>query len=189
MVQSVRGTDKPPSPSGKAGGTSRQEPPLVPWERKRAPGGAGRFIFLLRFSPSRFQQRGQGGEKGRRGIGSETQESDNYPEIFVTYPLTWKIFCSGSSPAGEERVRRREAEGELDLILPKAPGTPQPVSPQFQPLRWVLALPSPAHRGHSPAVGGKGARDKASEDGTPTQRGPAWAAFGDSGCTQDPWGR
>lgn len=100
--------------------------------KEEGSGGGWQIYFPAELSPSRFQQRGQGGEKGRRGIGSETQESDNYPEIFVTYPLTWKIFSSGSSPAGEERVRREGAVGELDLILPKAPGTPPVCAPQFQ---------------------------------------------------------
>lgn len=80
--------------------------------------------------------------------------------------------------------------GELDLILPKAPGTPRPVPPSSSSCHEsVLALPTPAHRGHSSAVGGKGARDEACEDGTPKQRRPAWAGFGDTSCTQGPWDR
>lgn len=53
-----------------------------------------------------------GGERGRRGRrGSEIQESDNYTEVFVTYPLTWKIFCSSDSSGGGEGSGRGEQWG------------------------------------------------------------------------------
>lgn len=68
MVQPVWGAeaDKAPNPPGRAGGTSRQEPPLAPWERKRASGGTGRFIFLLSFPQAGSSS---GAREGRRGDG------------------------------------------------------------------------------------------------------------------------